>query len=94
MLKIGITTAYNGGRPKVSINDIALKNPSASFQPNSRDVTIGTYRGNNVTYSYYIPASHFVAGTNTIGITAISGSPDLSPWLSAGFAYDVVELGD
>ncbi|GMK40449.1 hypothetical protein PCCS19_35050 [Paenibacillus sp. CCS19] len=92
-LKIGITSAYNNGRPSVTINGHALTNPSASSQPDSRSVTIGTYRGNNTTFSWSIPASYFVNGTNTLSITPISGSSDLGPWLSAGWAYDCVELG-
>ncbi|HER2209423.1 TPA: hypothetical protein VJT00_001764, partial [Streptococcus pyogenes] len=66
--------------------------PAASSQPNSRSFTIGTYRGNNTTFSWNIPASYFVNGSNTITITPISGSSDLGNWLSAGWVYDCVEL--
>ncbi|WP_282936110.1 polysaccharide lyase family protein [Paenibacillus sp. RC67] len=91
-LKIGITAAYNNGRPSVAINGTSLSVPSASTQPNSRSITIGTYRGNNTTFTWSIPATNFVAGTNTLTITPASGSSDLSSWLSAGWAYDCVEL--
>lgn len=91
-MKIGITCAYNNGRPSVTVNGHATTNPGASSQPSSRSFTIGTYRGNNATFTYSIPASDFVTGTNTLTITPISGSGDLSPWLSAGWAYDCVEL--
>lgn len=91
-LNIGLTCAYIGGRPSVTINGHALSNPGASNQPNSRSFTIGTYRGNNATYSWSIPAGDFVSGQNTLTITPISGSADSSPWLSAGWAYDCVEL--
>ena len=91
-LRIGITCAYNNGRPSVTVNGNATTNPGASTQPNSRSFTVGTYRGNNTTFTYSIPASDFVVGTNTLTITPISGSSDLSPWLSAGWAYDCVEL--
>ncbi len=91
-LKIGITCAYNNGRPQVSIGSFTSADPGASTQPNSRSFTIGTYRGNNTTFTFTIPASALVAGVNTLTITPISGSSDLSPWLSAGWVYDSVEL--
>lgn len=89
---IGITAAYNNGRPSITVNGHALTNPAASSQPNSRSFTIGTYRGNNTTFSWNVPASYFVNGSNTITITPISGSSDLGNWLSAGWVYDCVEL--
>ena len=76
----------------MTVNGHATTNPGASSQPDSRSVTIGTYRGNNTTFSYSIPAADFVSGANTITITPISGSSDLSAWLSAGWSYDCVEL--
>jgi rhamnogalacturonan endolyase len=91
-LNIGITTAYNNGRPSVTINGHALTNPGASTQPGDRSITTGDYRGNNTTFSWSIPASDFVTGANSLTITPISGSSDLSPWLSASWAYDCVEL--
>jgi len=91
-MKIGITDAYNGGRPSVTINGHALTNPGASTQPGDRSMTVGTYRGNNTTFTYSIPASDFVTGANNLTITPISGSSDLSAWLSASWAYDCVEL--
>ncbi len=91
-MKIGITGAYNNGRPSVVINGHALSNPGASSQPNSRSFTIGTYRGNNTTFSWSIPSADFVTGQNTLTITPISGSGDLGPFLSAAFGYDCVEL--
>jgi rhamnogalacturonan endolyase len=76
----------------VVVNGHATTNPGASSQPSSRSITIGTYRGNNTTFSWSIPAADFVTGANTITVTPISGSSDLSAWLSAGWAYDTVEL--
>jgi len=90
--KIGITDAYNNGRPSVTINGHALSNPGASSQPNSRSFTVGSYRGNNTTFSWSIPAADFVSGANSMVITPISGSSDLSAWLSAAFSYDCLEL--
>jgi rhamnogalacturonan endolyase len=91
-LKIGITTAYNNGRPSVVINGHTLTAPGASTQPGDRSITTGTYRGNNTTFSWSIPSADFVTGQNTMTISPISGSSDLSPWLSASFTYDCVEL--
>src|SRR5262249_23150127 len=89
---IGITCAYNGGRPSVAINGQPTTDPSASSQPSSRSFTIGTYRGNNILFTYTLPAGALVSGTNTLTITPISGSTDLGTWLSAGWVYDAVEL--
>ena len=91
-LKIGITCAYNNGRPDPTINGHTLTGPGASSQPSSRSITIGTYRGNNTTFTWSIPAADFVTGANTLTITPISGSSDLGAWLSASWAYDCVEL--
>jgi len=91
-LKIGLTCAYNNGRPQVTINGHTLSNPSATSQPSSRSITIGTYRGNNNTISWSVPAADFVTGANTMTITPISGNADLGTWLSASWAYDCVEL--
>ncbi|HVU34952.1 MAG TPA: rhamnogalacturonan lyase B N-terminal domain-containing protein [Opitutaceae bacterium] len=91
-VRIGITCAYNSGRPQVMVNSYTAASPGASGQPSSRSFTIGTYRGNNALFTYTIPASALVAGTNTMTINPISGSSDSSTWLSAGWVYDAVEL--
>ena len=91
-LRIGITCAYNNGRPQITVNSFTSGQPAASTQPNSRSFTLGTYRGNNALFTYSIPASALVAGTNTMTINPISGSTDISQWLSAGWVYDAVEL--
>ena len=91
-VKIGITSAYTGGRPVIQIGSFTSAAPAASTQPDSRSVTIGTYRGNNTMYTYNVPASAFVAGANTMTITVASGSADLGTWLSANWAYDAVDL--
>jgi len=89
--RIGITAAYAGGRPQITVNNWTSAAPAASSQPSSRSLTIGTYRGNNALYSYAVPASAFVTGTNTMTITVISGSGG-SGYLSPGFSYDCVEM--
>lgn len=90
-LRIGITTAYSGGRPNITVNSWTSAFQSASTQPSTRTLTIGSYRGNNTTYTYAIPASAFVAGTNTLTITVISGSGSTG-YLSAGYSVDCVDL--
>jgi rhamnogalacturonan endolyase len=91
-IRIGITSSYAGGRPALTVNSWASSTPAASPQPDSRSITIGTYRGNNMTYTYDVPASAFVAGANTLAINVASGSSDLSAWLSASWSYDCVDL--
>ncbi len=90
-LRIGITTAYSGARPQVTMNSWVSAVPAASTQPTSRTLTVGTYRGNNTTFSYAIPASAFVAGTNTLTIAPASGSSGTT-FLSPGYSYDAVDL--
>jgi len=90
-VRIGITTAYAGGRPQIKVNDWTSPAPSASTQPDSRNMTVGTYRGNNTLYTYSVPASALVAGTNTLTLSVISGSGG-SLWLSPGVAYDAVDF--
>jgi rhamnogalacturonan endolyase len=91
-LRIGITCAYNNGRPKVSVNGWQPANPPASSQPSSRSFTIGTWRGNNALYTFNVPASAFIAGENVLTIFPISGSGDLGGWLSAGYVFDCIQL--
>jgi rhamnogalacturonan endolyase len=91
-VRIGITAAYGGGRPQITVNSWTSPAPSPSSQPDSRSLTIGTYRGNNTLFTYSVPASAFVAGTNTMTITVISGSAGLGGYLSPGISYDCVEM--
>ncbi|MBR7838132.1 twin-arginine translocation signal domain-containing protein [Actinospica durhamensis] len=90
-VRIGITAAYAGGRPQITVNGWTSSAPSSSTQPSSRSLTIGTYRGENTLYTYSVPASAFVAGTNTMVITAISGSSGTG-YLSPGYSYDCVDM--
>jgi rhamnogalacturonan endolyase len=92
--RIGITCSYQkgGARPQVSVNAFTAVVPGTSTQPDSRSITLGTYRGNNVLYTYAIPSSALLVGKNTMTITPASGSPDSGTWLSASWAYDAVEL--
>ena len=91
-LRIGATTSYNGGRPDVKINGHDLGYPAAPSEPKTRAWTIGSYRGNNLLWTWTVPSADLVAGQNSFNISAVSGSSDLGPWLSAGWVYDCVEL--
>jgi rhamnogalacturonan endolyase len=92
-LRVGITVAYAGARPDITVNNgWNSANAAASTQPSTRTLTVGTYRGNNTTYTFTIPANTFVAGTNTLTITPISGSGAATGYLSAGYSIDCVDL--
>jgi rhamnogalacturonan endolyase len=90
-IRIGVTAAYNNGRPQIKVNNWSSSAPTASTQPDSRSITIGTYRGNNTIFTYNVPASAFVAGTNTIIINAASGTAGTG-YTSPGFAYDALDM--
>lgn len=53
-LKIATTLAFAGGRPIVTVNTWSSVIPAAPSQPDSRGVTRGTWRGNNIEYTYSI----------------------------------------
>ncbi len=90
-VRIGITAAYAGGRPQITVNNWTSSAPSPTTQPDSRSLTIGTYRGNNALLTYSVPASALVTGTNTMTITVISGSSGTG-YLSPGVSFDCVEM--
>jgi rhamnogalacturonan endolyase len=91
-IRIGITAAYEGGRPGIKVNNYSPSSiPVASSQPDSRSLTTGNYRGNNKMYTYSVPASAFVAGTNTLTISVVSGSSGTA-FLSPAFAFDALDM--
>jgi rhamnogalacturonan endolyase len=90
-VRIGLTAAYAGGRPQITVNNWTSAIPSPTSQPSSRSLTIGTYRGNNALLTYNVPASAFVTGTNTMTLTVVSGSGG-SGYLSPAVSYDCVEM--
>lgn len=92
MVRISITGANAGGRPQIQINSWTSPAPASTAQPNSRVLTIGTYRGNNALFTYAVPASAFVAGNNTLTVNVISGSTSSSPWTGPAVAFDCIEL--
>jgi rhamnogalacturonan endolyase len=89
-LRVGVTLSVKGARPQVKVNAWNSSNPSGPASIASR-LTLGTYRGNNATYTFTVPASAFVAGTNTLTINAISGSTG-NGFLSPALAYDAIDL--
>ncbi len=94
-LRIGVTTAYANGRPQVVVNDTWTSAvPSPPTQPSTRSLTVGSYRGNNYTFTYSVPASAWLtdAGAyNTLKIYVASGSGTTS-FLSAGASVDAIDL--
>ena len=97
-LRIGVTITFAGARPVVTVNPgtpAAWTGPTPpatkSAQPDSRGVTRGTYRGNNMLFTVDVPASAFVGGQNTIVIKSASGSSGTG-FLSPSFVYDAVQL--
>ncbi|MFF7527832.1 rhamnogalacturonan lyase B N-terminal domain-containing protein [Streptomyces bobili] len=94
-LRIGVTTAYANGRPQVVVNDNWTSAiPSPPTQPNTRSLTNGSYRGNNHTFTYSIPASAWQTDTsqyNVLKINVVSGS-GATGFLSAGTAFDAIDL--
>lgn len=90
-LRIGITAAYSGARPRVTLNSWTSAIPGISSQPDTRTLTVGTYRGNNTTYTFSVPASALVAGTNSLSIYPVSGSGSTG-FLSAGYSIDCVDF--
>ncbi|WP_338701762.1 rhamnogalacturonan lyase B N-terminal domain-containing protein [Streptomyces sp. Q6] len=94
-LRIGVTTAYANGRPQIVVNDTYTSAvPSPPTQPSTRSLTNGSYRGNNYTFTYSVPASAWQtdAGTyNTLKIYVASGSGTTS-YLSAGTSIDAIDL--
>ncbi|MEV6381126.1 rhamnogalacturonan lyase B N-terminal domain-containing protein [Streptomyces sp. NPDC051773] len=93
-LRIGVTDAFAGGRPRVSINDWASPVPAAPKQPSTRSLTTGSYRGNNHTFLYSVPASAWKSNTseyNVLTIDIVSGSSGTG-FLSPGASFDCLDL--
>jgi rhamnogalacturonan endolyase len=91
VLRAGITTAFANGRPTVMVNGHRAPIPAASHQPSTRTLTVGSYRGNNTMFSFPIPASALVIGTNTVTLGIASGTSG-EKFLSPGVAYDAVDF--
>ena len=92
-LRIGITTAKANGRPQITVNDTWTSAiPAAATEPSTRTLTVGSYRGNNHTYEYVIPAAQLLTGTNTLRIDAASGSAGGGGYLSPSYGFDALDL--
>lgn len=52
---------------------------------------MGTYRGNNTTYTFSVPSSALISGTNTLTIIPISGTAGTG-YLSPGYSIDCVDV--
>ncbi|MET7452077.1 rhamnogalacturonan lyase B N-terminal domain-containing protein [Streptomyces sp. NPDC005574] len=94
-LRIGVTTAYANGRPQVVVNDTWTSAvPAPPTQPSTRSLTVGSYRGNNHTFTYSVPASAWLTDTgryNVLRMDVVSGSGTTS-YLSAGTSVDAIDL--
>jgi rhamnogalacturonan endolyase len=93
-LRIGVTTAYANGRPQITVNNWTSSVPSPPAQPSTRSLTVGSYRGNNYTFTYSVPASAWLTDTsqyNVLKINVVSGS-GTTGYLSAGTAVDAIDL--
>lgn len=92
-VRIGITEAYAGGRPQITVNSWTSTAPAASDQAKTRSLTVGTYRGTNAMFTYTVPSSAFVAtgGWNALYINIISGSSGTG-YLSPGVSLDAIDF--
>ncbi|WP_329619950.1 polysaccharide lyase family protein [Streptomyces sp. NBC_01255] len=93
-LRIGVTTAFLNGRPQVTVNDWVSAIPSPPTQPATRSLTNGSYRGNNHTFTYVVPASAWKTDPsqyNVLRLNVVSGSSGTG-FLSPGTAIDCVDL--
>ncbi|GGN95649.1 hypothetical protein GCM10011579_096340 [Streptomyces albiflavescens] len=93
-LRIGVTTAYANGRPQVTVNSWVSAIPSPPTQPSTRSLTVGSYRGNNYTFTYSVPASAWLTDVgqyNVLKIDVVSGS-GTTGYLSAGTSIDAIDL--
>ena len=80
----------------VTVNSWSSGYPSASSQPSTRNLTTGSYRCNNVTYSFDIPATAWQTNPsdwNRLVLTVISGTTTTG-YLSPSISVDAVDLLD
>lgn len=89
-LRVGITADYNSARPQVTVNSWSSAIPPAPPKV-SRNMTVGTYRGFNRTYSFDIPANQLVVGTNVLTIYTVSGTAGAG-FLSPSLSFDAIDL--
>ena len=93
-LRVGVTDAFAGGRPRMTVNDWVSAIPTAPTQPSTRSLTTGSYRGNNHTFTFNVPTSAWKTDTsqyNVLKINIVSGSGGTA-YLSAGTSFDCLDL--
>lgn len=93
-IRIGITEAYIGGRPQITVNSWKSSIPGATTQASTRSLTVGTYRGNNHVLEYTVPATAWLDSTTSwqvLTINIVTGSTG-TKYLSGGIAIDCVEM--
>ena len=93
-LRVGLTCAFANGRPRIHVNGWSSSFRDPSEQPKTRTMTVGTYRCNNVTYDFDIPAHVWKSGSNDLNkltLSVISGS-GAGEYLSAGVSIDSIDL--
>jgi rhamnogalacturonan endolyase len=94
-VRIGVTVTHAGARPQISLNNKWTSDvpDKANFppQPTSRTLTVGTYRGNNTTFPFAVPAAAFAAGWNVLTISPASGVTG-DTYLNPGYSIDAVDL--
>lgn len=76
-IRIGLTEAFIGGRPRISVNGWTSAIPAATAQASTRSLTVGTYRGNNVVLEYKVPATAWNVNATTTGTGWNSKFPQL-----------------
>ena len=95
-LRIGITCAFANGRPTITVNNWSSAFPSPSSQPSTRNLTTGSYRCNNTTFTYDIPASAWQTSSsawNILTVSVISGT-STTGYLSPSISIDAIDLLD
>jgi len=95
-LRIGTTESFGAARPQITVNpgtsnEFVGPAPGAPVEPYGRSITRGVYHGIYALYTVDIPASAFVAGTNTIQIHVLGKGP-YGGFLSASLVYDAIAL--
>lgn len=89
-LRVGISADFAGARPQVTVNSWTSAIPAAPPKV-SRNLTVGTYRGFNRTYTFDIPAAQLVVGTNVLTLNAVSGTAGVG-FLSPALSFDAIDL--
>lgn len=89
-LRVGLTADFNGARPQVTVNSWTSAIPPAPPKV-SRNMTVGTYRGVNRVYTFDIPASQLVVGTNVLTLNTVSGTAG-ARFLSPSLSFDAIDL--